>query len=181
MTLKNGDIFIGAYSKDKDGVIGTVKTHKGEEHTFNIEDVVSCVDTYTEFEKEIFNGLQLAYKISANSVYGLLGATVSPIYCPEITEAPLLKEDDFEFSGNYARENYKNKPFTYTDLNGEKQDILIESTDVVYGDIDSIFVLYNIKDKDGNTFTIAKQLRLLLTYHLMSNTILHLYLDILMF
>ena len=151
VTLKSGDEFIGAYSKDKDGVIGTVKTHKGDKNTFNVEDVVTCVDTYTDFEKEIFNGLQLAYKVSANSVYGLLGATVSPIYCPEIAASTTAEGRRLlEFSGNYARDNYKNKPFTYTDLNGEKQDILIESTDVVYGDTDSIFVLYNIKDKDGN-------------------------------
>ena len=93
----------------------------------------------------------MAYKVSANSVYGLLGATVSPIYCPEIAASTTAEGRRLlEFSGNYARKNYKNKPFTYTDLNGEKQDILIESTDVVYGDTDSIFVLYNIKDKNGD-------------------------------
>ena len=151
ITLNNGDEFIGAYSKDKTGTIGTIKTHKGKKHTFNVEDVVSCVDTYTDFEKEIFNGLQLAYKVSANSVYGLLGATVSPIYCPEIAASTTAEGRRLlEFSGNYARDNYKNKPFTYTNLNGEKQDILIEKTEVVYGDTDSIFVLYHIKDMDGN-------------------------------
>ena len=151
VTLQNGDEYVGLYSKDKDGITGKVKTHKGDIHEFNVEDVVSCVDTYTDFEKEIFNGLQLAYKVSANSVYGLLGATVSPIYCPEIASSTTAEGRRLlEFSGDYARKNYNNKPFTYTNLNGEKQDILIEKTDVVYGDTDSIFVLYHIKDMDGN-------------------------------
>ena len=73
ITLKNGDEFSGMYSKDDEWYIGSIKTHKKEKNmSFNAEDVVSCVDTYTDFEKEIFNGLQLAYKVSANSVYGLL-------------------------------------------------------------------------------------------------------------
>ena len=151
ITLKNGDEFSGLYSKDNEGVIGKIKTRKGDVHEFNVEDVVSCVDTYTDFEKDIFNGLQLAYKVSANSVYGLLGATVSPIYCPEIAASTTAEGRRLlEFSGDYARKHYNNKPFTYTNLSGEKQDIIIENTDVVYGDTDSIFVLYNIKDMDGN-------------------------------
>jgi DNA polymerase elongation subunit (family B) len=151
VTLTNGDEYSGLYSKDKAGIIGTVKTHKGEKHEFHMEDVVLCVDTYTDFEKDIFNGLQLAYKVTANSVYGLLGATVSPIYCPEIASSTTAEGRRLlEFSGDYACKNYNNKEFTYTNLNGQKQDILIEKTDVVYGDTDSIFVLYHIKDMDGN-------------------------------
>ena len=44
----------------------TITTEKKVKHTFNINDAESCVDTYTSFEKDIFNGSQLAYKVSAN-------------------------------------------------------------------------------------------------------------------
>jgi DNA polymerase elongation subunit (family B) len=36
------------------------------------------------FKKSIYDGLQLAYKVTANSLYGQIGSSVSPIYCKEI-------------------------------------------------------------------------------------------------
>ena len=57
--------YIGMYDKEK----GTVKT---PENTWDISDktVVSITDSYTDFEKSVFDGLQLAFKITANSLYG---------------------------------------------------------------------------------------------------------------
>jgi DNA polymerase elongation subunit (family B) len=42
-------------------------------------DVVSIVDTYEDAQKAVFNGLQLAYKVVANSIYGQMGSATSPI------------------------------------------------------------------------------------------------------
>lgn len=146
LTMKNGDKLIGLYDKKK----GVLVDEHGNKHPVDENDIVSMVDTYSDFEKEIFNGLQLAYKVSANSVYGLLGASVSPIYCPEIAESTTADGRRLlEFAGTYTKENYRDRNFTYTNLNGEKEEIYIESTEVVYGDTDSIFVLYNIKNKAG--------------------------------
>lgn len=36
------------------------------------------------FKKSILNGLQLAFKITANSIYGQTGASLSPLYCKKI-------------------------------------------------------------------------------------------------
>ena len=146
LTMKNSDKFIGLYDKKK----GMLIDGNGNKHTVDENDIVSIVDTYNDFEKEIFNGLQLAYKVSANSVYGLLGASVSPIYCPEIAESTTADGRRLlEFAGSYTKENYRERNFIYKNLNGEKEEIYIESTEVVYGDTDSIFVLYNIKNKTG--------------------------------
>jgi len=41
-------------------------------------------DTYNKFEKDVFDSLQSAYKITANSLYGQIGAKTSPIYLKEI-------------------------------------------------------------------------------------------------
>jgi DNA polymerase elongation subunit (family B) len=146
LTMIDGSTLIGLYDKKK-----SILTDKyGKKHHVDPNNISSIVDTYNDFEKDIFNGLQLAYKVSANSVYGLLGASVSPIYCPEIAESTTADGRRLlEFAGSYTMENYKDRYFTYTNLNGEREEIYIESTEVVYGDTDSIFVLYNIKNKAG--------------------------------
>ena len=46
--------------------------------------VSDLVDTYNDFEKAVFDALQLAYKVTANSLYGQVGARTSQIYCKEI-------------------------------------------------------------------------------------------------
>ena len=47
-------------------------------------DVQVVRPTYGEFEKAVLDGLQLAYKVTANSLYGQVGARTSPIYLKEI-------------------------------------------------------------------------------------------------
>jgi DNA polymerase elongation subunit (family B) len=60
-------------------------TIKTTEETINItEEIVSITDTYNDFEKAVFDSLQLAYKITANSLYGQTGAKTSPIYMKSI-------------------------------------------------------------------------------------------------
>lgn len=47
-------------------------------------DVLSIEETYNEFEKAVLDGLQLAFKITANSLYGSVGAKTSPIFLKEL-------------------------------------------------------------------------------------------------
>ena len=46
--------------------------------------VESIKQTYNNFEQDVFDSLQLAYKITANSLYGQIGARTSSIYLKEI-------------------------------------------------------------------------------------------------
>ena len=46
--------------------------------------VIKETDTYDEFQKAVLDGLQLAYKVTANSLYGQVGARTSPIYMKEL-------------------------------------------------------------------------------------------------
>jgi len=48
------------------------------------DDIVSVKDTYSRFEQDVFDSLQLAYKITANSLYGQIGARTSSIYLKDI-------------------------------------------------------------------------------------------------
>jgi DNA polymerase elongation subunit (family B) len=82
---------------------------------------------YDEAQRSVFNGLQLAYKVVANSVYGQAGARTSPIrnvYVAACTTS----------AGRRALQ------FARTVAEGEF------GGDVVYGDTDSIFVKFPTKD-----------------------------------
>ena len=104
-------------------------TIKTTEETISItEEIVSITDTYNDFEKAVFDSLQLAYKITANSLYGQTGAKTSPIYMKSIAACTtatgrnmIMKAKDF------VEKNY--------------------NADVIYGDTDSIFCKFNLKHK----------------------------------
>ena len=46
--------------------------------------IISMKDTYTPFQRAILNGLQLAYKVVCNTVYGQCGASTSAISCRKL-------------------------------------------------------------------------------------------------
>lgn len=85
----NGDVVSGLMSgggggDGGDGVV-TLKDLSTDE-TFVIEKshITKTYDTYNEFEQAVLDGLQLAYKVTANSLYGQVGAKTSPIYLQEL-------------------------------------------------------------------------------------------------
>ncbi len=91
-----------------------------------------------EFKKKILDGLQLAYKVTANSVYGQLGAKTSTIFKMELAACTTsvgrerLTVDATDKVKLWAIENNYEEP------------------EVVYGDTDSVFVKFSRKDKHGN-------------------------------
>ena len=80
--------------KDGSEIIGII--HENNENEINITtidkikykikkiDILNIKDTYNKFEKDVFDALQAAYKVTANSLYGQIGARTSPIYLKEI-------------------------------------------------------------------------------------------------
>ena len=82
------------------------------------------------FKKEIYDGQQLAYKVTANSLYGQCGASTSQIYFKEIAASTTATgRDRLIFAKDYVEKHY--------------------DAEVVYGDTDSIFIKFNIKDEQG--------------------------------
>ena len=93
--------------------------------------------SWTDEFKQLLDGLQLAYKVTANSVYGQLGAKTSSIFKKKIaactTSIGRQRIEDARVGViQWAKENNKGEP------------------EIVYGDTDSVFVKFS-RVKDGKT------------------------------
>lgn len=87
------------------------------------------------FLKAVYNGRQLALKISANSVYGFTGATIGALPCLEISSSvTAFGRQMIEHTKRLVMEKY-------TRSNGYPAD-----ADVIYGDTDSVMVLFGVDD-----------------------------------
>jgi DNA polymerase elongation subunit (family B) len=80
----NGDRLVGLYSEDSDSEMIVLKTVEGKVSKCLKSEFVSKVDTYDDFTKAVLDGLQNAYKVTANSLYGQIGAKTSQIYLKDI-------------------------------------------------------------------------------------------------
>ena len=85
----------------------------------------------TGFMKEVYNGKQLAYKISMNSVYGFTGAGKGILPCVPIASTTTSK-------GRSMIEDTK----TYVEAN-------FPGAKVRYGDTDSVMVEFDVGDRKG--------------------------------
>ena len=116
--------------------------------------IISTEATYTLVGQDNLEGEQLAYKVTANSLYGQIGARTSPIYLKEIAAATTAEgRTQLEKASSFA-ENEKNFPQV---LNNGKTIYLKNKT--VYGDTDSVFVKFDVRDSDGNPITGLAELQ----------------------
>jgi DNA polymerase elongation subunit (family B) len=114
----NDEISIGVLPKTLE-----ILLKKRKEFKEKMEDV----EQYDEAQRSVFNGLQLAYKVVANSVYGQTGSRTSPI-------RKLCVAASTTAAGRKA-------------LGIARRVVETEfGAEVVYGDTDSIFVRFPTKD-----------------------------------
>ena len=113
----NNELSIGVIPKTLD-----ILLKKRKEFKEKMED-----NQYDESQRAVYNGLQLAYKVVANSVYGQCGSRTSPI-------RKLCVAASTTAAGRKAL--YLAKHIVETEFRGE----------VVYGDTDSIFIKFPTSD-----------------------------------
>jgi DNA polymerase delta subunit 1 len=87
------------------------------------------------FKKAVLNGRQLALKISANSVYGLTGATVGKLPCLAIASSTTA------YGRQMIEKTKEEVEKRYTIANGFEHD-----AQVIYGDTDSVMVKFGPND-----------------------------------
>ena len=100
----------------------------GSKSLQGLSDVLKVEDAYNDFQKAVLDGLQNAYKVTANSLYGQMGARTSQLFLKPIaacTTATGRKMID------------KAKDFLEREY----------SARVVYGDTDSIFCIFPSREK----------------------------------
>ena len=120
ISLKSGDTYKGNIVGGDDNTI-KLKVEDKDIIEINKDDIDSKVDTYNEFQKAVLDGLQLAYKVTANSLYGFVGAPTSQLFMKELAASTTATGRNLIMSAKkFAEEEY--------------------NCEVVYGDTDSIFI-----------------------------------------
>ena len=98
------------------------------------KEIKEIKDTYDKFECAVFDALQNAYKVTANSLYGQIGARTSAIYLKDIAACTTSTgREMIMLAKKFVEENYE--------------------TNVIYGDTDSIFCKFKIRDESGMEIT----------------------------
>jgi DNA polymerase delta subunit 1 len=95
-----------------------------------------------EFMKNVLDKRQLAYKVTANSLYGQLGAKTSTFYEPDIAASTTATGRLLlTYAKRVVEECYQN-----TVINTKYGEV-ITGSDCIYGDTDSVFFTFNLRDK----------------------------------
>lgn len=125
--LNNESTYTGLLNKCNDCIeINDIVNNKVSK--FHHSEVKSIDDTYDAFQKAILDGLQLAYKVTANSLYGQTGSKLSPVYMKEVAACTTATGRNLIM---------KAKNFMESKYNAR----------TIYGDTDSIFIIFpNVLD-----------------------------------
>jgi DNA polymerase elongation subunit (family B) len=100
-------------------------------------------NTPDEFMKNVLDKRQLAYKVTANSLYGQLGAKTSTFYEPDIAASTTATG---RLLLTYAKRVVEE---CYQDIDIEtKYGKINVKSDYIYGDTDSVFFRFSLLDKE---------------------------------
>ena len=128
--LRDGRTVIGLITRESAVDIDVLNVDRAEKTTIPIEDIREREPAFTSFEQAVLDALQLAYKITANSLYGQIGSRTSPIYLKDIAACTTATGREMIMTAkNFVEERY--------------------GAEVIYGDTDSIFIKFTHTAPDG--------------------------------
>lgn len=142
ITLYSGEEYVGLLSDKEDSYV--VITENNDEVILDKCSVDKIVDRYSDFEKSILDGQQQGFKVTANSLYGQIGAKTSDLYYREIAASTTaVGRDQLGIAQKYCEDstNFPKK------LNDGK--IIQLKNKIIYGDTDSVFVKFDCVYPDG--------------------------------
>ena len=126
----DGNQYKGIVNDNND--IVNIISHDGTSIQIPKNNIIEVHDVFDDFQKAVLDGLQLAYKVTANSLYGQIGAKTSPIYLKDIAACTTATgRKMIMLAKDYVEKNN-------------------EGAEIIYGDTDSIFVKFHVKDENGN-------------------------------
>ena len=115
LTLSDGRVAVGLVSELGNGQLELLNVDKanlgegfgGHKATIDASLVIDRKDTYDKFEQAVLDALQLAYKVTANSLYGQTGSRTSPIYLKEIAACTTATGREMIYlAKNFVEEKY---------------------------------------------------------------------------
>jgi len=114
-TLKTNDNEYIGLLKEKDDKYYINKVNE-EPVIIEKDDVISIEDSFNDFQKAVLDGLQAAYKVVCNSVYGQVGAPTSQICCKELAASTTATgRKMLILARDYTLEKYKGSKLVYGD------------------------------------------------------------------
>ena len=114
--------------------------------TFKKEDVKSIHTTNNEFQIAVLDGLQLAYKVTCNSLYGQVGATTSPICYKELAACTTATGRKMVIiARDLTLDKFEGSKLTYGDSVAHYTPVYIKYNSKIY-----ILSIDEISEKFGN-------------------------------
>jgi len=124
VTIHDGREFCGSI-QESDNEITVIDDEFKKKTIIPKKEIIDIKDTYNKFECAVFDALQNAYKVTANSLYGQIGARTSAIYLKDIAActtstgremimlAKKFVEDNYETNVIYGDSVMPYTPITY--------------------------------------------------------------------
>tara|TARA_A100001011_G_scaffold347032_1_gene383825 strand:+ start:399 stop:4181 length:3783 start_codon:yes stop_codon:yes gene_type:complete len=108
-----------------------------------------CKQEKDEFMKKVLDKRQLTIKLVANSLYGQTGAKTSSFYEVDIAASTTaIGRKNLMFAKEIVERNFKD--YVYKDK-------YRANAEYVYGDTDSVFYTFNLKDKDTGEKIVGRE------------------------